>query len=133
MVKTMAVINVLLATMWTAVAVVLLAQKIDAQDGKVLLLIIAIYALMIWVPATTAWTLFKSNNARAASRAIKGNYSFIALAFFSFAGVALTKGWAMVVVAATLLMLPQWLSVKALKRVIVKVKLEANRDKAFNP
>jgi hypothetical protein len=131
MVKTMAVINVLLAAMWTVVAAVLLAQKMDEQNGKVLLLIIAIYALMIWVPATTAWALFKSDNARAASRAIKGNYGFIALAFFSFAGLVLTKGWAMVVVAATLLMLPQWLSVKALKHLLAK--LEANRAKALSP
>jgi hypothetical protein len=130
MVKTMAIINVLLAAMWTAVAGVLLAQKMDAQNGGILLLIIVIYALIIWVPATTAWALFKSDSAQAANRAIKGNYSFIALGLLSIAGVALSKGWGMVVAAAALLMLPQWLSVQALNRVLVK--LEVKRDKALS-
>lgn len=122
MVKMMACVEALRAAGLVALGFAILIGSNNPEVG-LLLGILGGVLVITFVPSYSAWVLFKGGTARQAKGAISANVSLNALCILGVVGALMNGHWNTLAIVAFVIV-PQWLSARALKR--VRNNLEAS-------
>jgi exosortase/archaeosortase len=121
----MAWINTILAFLWFAPCALMLYRVLMQQQRlePLMVFVIVFIVVLSYVPFSTARTLFKGGPMKRAKRSVRYNFSMMVLGVISATvGAMTTVGRVNIIIAPLLLIIPQWFSIKALNRVMLKLE-----------